>query len=58
MASLSPNAKQQFFDANGNPLAGGKVYTYAAGTTTPIVTYTDSTGASGKWRHWPDHYPG
>jgi hypothetical protein len=46
MASLSPNAKQQFFDANGNPLAGGKVYTYAAGTTTPIVTYTDSTGAT------------
>ena len=36
--------KLQFFDANGNPLAGGKVYTYAAGTTTPQATYTDYTG--------------
>lgn len=46
MASLSPTPKLQFFDANGNPLAGGKLYTYAAGTTTPLATYTDSTGAS------------
>jgi len=45
-ASLSPVAKQQFFDANGNPLAGGKVYTYQAGTTTPLATYTDSTGGT------------
>jgi hypothetical protein len=44
MALLSPNPKQQFFDANGQPLVGGKVYTYAAGTTTPIVTYVDSAG--------------
>lgn len=35
----------QFFDSNGDPLAGGKIYTYAAGTTTPKATYTDSTGA-------------
>lgn len=34
----------QFFDDNGDPLAGGKVYTYAAGTTTPLVTYTSNTG--------------
>lgn len=30
-----------FFDLNGNPLAGGLVYTYAAGTVTPKATYTD-----------------
>jgi hypothetical protein len=36
----------QFFDINGEPLVGGKVYTYEAGTTTPLVTYTDNTGTS------------
>lgn len=36
----------QFFDNNGDPLSGGKVFTYAAGTTTPQVTYTSSTGAT------------
>jgi hypothetical protein len=34
----------QFFDNNGNPLSGGKIYTYAAGTTTPLASYTSSTG--------------
>lgn len=34
----------QFFDSNGTPLSGGKIYTYAAGTTTPAATYTDNTG--------------
>jgi len=34
----------QFFDNNGNPLSGGKIYTYDAGTTTPLATYTSSTG--------------
>ena len=46
MTSLSPTPKLQFFDANGAPLAGGLLYTYAAGTTTPLTSYTDSTGVS------------
>lgn len=36
----------QFFDNNGNILSGGKIFTYAAGTTTPQATYTSSSGAS------------
>lgn len=46
MAVLTPAPKMQFFDINGEPLVGGKVYTYEAGTTTPSVTYTDNTGTS------------
>jgi hypothetical protein len=42
--TLSPPPKLQFFGIDGLPLVGGKLYTYAAGTTTPLVTYTDSTG--------------
>lgn len=34
----------QFFDNNGNPLVGGLLYTYDAGTTTPLTTYTSSSG--------------
>jgi hypothetical protein len=34
----------QFFDNNGVPLSGGKIYTYEAGTTTPLATYTSSAG--------------
>ena len=41
---ISPQPKLQFLDNNGVPLSGGKVYTYAAGTTTPLTTYTDFTG--------------
>jgi microcystin-dependent protein len=37
-------AGSQFFDNSGVPLAGGLIYSYAAGTTTPLVTYTSSTG--------------
>jgi hypothetical protein len=46
MASLSPSPKLQFFGTDGLPLVGGKLYTYAAGTTTPIATYTDNTQAN------------
>jgi len=44
--NLSPvgGVAGQFFDNNGNPLSGGKIFTYAAGTTTNQVTYTSATG--------------
>jgi len=32
----------QFFDSNGAPLAGGKVYTYSAASTNPQTTYKNS----------------
>jgi hypothetical protein len=34
----------QFFDNNGNVLAGGLVYTYGAGSTTRADTFTDAAG--------------
>jgi len=46
MTSIATPPKLQFFDANGNPLAGGKLYSYAAGTTTPLATYTDYGGST------------
>ena len=46
MAVLAPEPKAQFFDSTGAPLVGGKVYTYAAGTTTPLATFTDATAAT------------
>lgn len=46
MAVVTPTAKAQFIDAAGVPLAGGFLYTYAAGTTTPQATYTDSAAST------------
>ena len=45
-AALIPTPVMQFLDADGNPLVGGKVYTYAAGTSTPLATFTDYGGAT------------
>jgi hypothetical protein len=45
---LSPvgGAAAQFFTNSGVILSGGKLYSYAAGTTTPQVTYTSSSGVT------------
>ena len=41
MASPISYPKFQAFDSNGDPLSGGKVYTYQPGTSTPMTTYSD-----------------
>lgn len=42
--SLFAGVGAQFFDDSGNPLVGGKLYSYLAGSNTPQATYTDSSG--------------
>lgn len=44
--SLFAGAGAQFFTNTGAVLTGGKLYTYAAGSTTPLATYTSVSGAS------------
>jgi hypothetical protein len=46
MAILTPTPKFSAITATGTPLVGGKLYSYAAGTSTPIATYTDSYGTT------------
>lgn len=43
---LTPWPVSQFFDNNGRPLVGGKLFTYEAGTSTKLATYVDSGGVS------------
>ena len=45
--NLSPvyGVAGQLFDNNGNPLAGGRIFTYLAGTTTNAAVYTSSNGS-------------
>ncbi|MFN9969514.1 MAG: hypothetical protein ACK58T_06400, partial [Phycisphaerae bacterium] len=45
---LSPfaGAGAQFFDDSGNVLSGGLIYQYAAGTSTPLATYTSAAGGA------------
>lgn len=46
--NLSPvfGVAGQVFNDNGDPLAGGKIFTYSAGTTTPVTSFTTSTGST------------
>lgn len=44
-AQLLPFPKFRAFNSNGAPLAGGQLFSYAAGTSTPLSTYTDASGA-------------
>jgi len=43
--NLSPVGNAfQFFSNDGLPLNAGKIFTYQAGSTTPLATYTDPSG--------------
>lgn len=44
MAGLTPFPVFRALDAVGEVLSGGKLYSYQAGTTTPLATYTDQGG--------------
>lgn len=46
IATLLPNGRQQFVDANGTPLVGGSVYFYIPNTGTLKNTYTSATAGT------------
>jgi hypothetical protein len=41
LGGLLPWIESRFLDENGEPLVGGQIFTYEAGTSTPQATYTD-----------------
>lgn len=43
---FSPVGNDQTIDQNGDPLVGGQIETYLAGSSTPAATYTDDTGGT------------
>lgn len=43
---FSPVGNDQTLDANGDPLVGGQIETYLAGSSTPAATYTDDSGST------------
>ena len=44
--TVMPSPIMQFLSEAGAPYAAGKLYTYAAGTTTPLDSYSDSIGTA------------
>lgn len=46
-ATLAPDVFQQFFDSNGDPLAGGRICVFEAGTSTLATTYLSNTVDAG-----------
>ncbi len=42
IATVAPVWLPQFTDDDGVPLNGGKLYSFEAGTSTPLAVYTDS----------------
>lgn len=47
--NLAPYESRQYFDGVGNPLAGGRLEWYEAGTSTPTPTYKDRAGTLNTW---------
>lgn len=43
---LLPFFPSTFFNTNGSLLAGGQLYSYAAGTSTPLATFSDAGGVT------------
>ena len=39
-----PFAPPQYFDNSGKPLAGGRLFSFSAGTSTNLATYCDALG--------------
>ena len=45
--ALAPVEQKRYWDTNGTaPLAGGKLYYYITGTTTPLAVYKDALGVT------------
>lgn len=45
-AYIGANGVNSFTDDNGKPLTAGKLFTYAAGTSTPQAVYADAAGTA------------
>lgn len=43
-AYFSPVGNGQVIDSNGNPIVGAQIFTYAAGSVSPIASFKDSAG--------------